>query len=439
MILFAGTVILSALAGSVLACIPGLHVYNVMGGLVLLMAAAGHAAPPEILVAVATALISAYSVVSTVPAVLLAAPDESAFFTVLPGQKMLMQGRGYEAVMLTGMGSLLGLYTLIVLLAPVASRLLPAARRTLQPHFHWILWCVIAFMLLSEWPKGGRLGYSRWRRLLDAWKSPGMGLLVFVLSGLLGFLLFYRSPLPASSAFQNLMPAFVGLFTVPGLLLNMITAVRPPQQRETRPCGRFVAPLLEGSLAGALGGGFAAFIPAVTGGVGGMLAGHALAIRNDRAFLASQGAARAVYYVGGLLLLFVPDLHMTRGGAAWLLRPHFVPYSREHMLLFLAAAGIAGSIACLTMPGLARLTVRLAERAGYQLVSGAALVCAVTIVIVMTGPAGLLVLVGATAIGLLPPLFGTRRMNALGVILLPLACNMSGTGPHIAKLLGLLG
>ena len=40
--------------------------------------------------------------------------------------------------------------------------------------------------------------------------------------------------------------------------------------------------------------------------------------------------------------------------------------------------------------------------------------------------------------GLVPVLHGSRRMNCLGVILLPIACNMSGVGPRVAGWLGLL-
>jgi hypothetical protein len=44
----------------------------------------------------------------------------------------------------------------------------------------------------------------------------------------------------------------------------------------------------------------------------------------------------------------------------------------------------------------------------------------------------------AAGIGLIPVLFGSRRMNGLGIILLPMACNMSGVGPAVARSLGLL-
>jgi putative membrane protein len=293
-------------------------------------------------------------------------------------------------------------------------------------------------MLMSEWPKGGALGPAGWRKLLDAWRSPAFGLLTFILSGLLGFLLLYRSPVSPEVAFQNLMPGFVGLFTVPWLILNVASRLDIPPQRLPRTLGLDRAALLQGTAAGTLGGAFAAFFPVVTGGVGGFLAGHATALRNDRAFLFSQGASKLVYYVGGFLLFFVPGLNVTRGGAAWMLRGLYVPHSSRDFFLALAAAAIAGAVSCLLAGPLTRAVVRRVSHSGYRQASWAALVLAVGIVWAITGLPGLLVLAVSSGIGLIPVLFGSRRMNCLGVILLPMACNMSGVGVTIAEGLGLL-
>ena len=44
----------------------------------------------------------------------------------------------------------------------------------------------------------------------------------------------------------------------------------------------------------------------------------------------------------------------------------------------------------------------------------------------------------ATGIGLIPPLWGSRRMNCMGVLLLPIAMSMTGIGDTVAGWLGLL-
>jgi len=432
--------VVGALVSSVLACIPGLHVYNVMGLLVLAihgLAGQGAGLPPEVLVPGAAGFVVGYALLNTIPAVLLAAPDESALFTVLPGQKYLMAGKGYEGTMLTALGGLAGLLVLVFVIGPLAPRFLPMARSVLHPHTHWIVWCVIAFMLLSEWPKGDPIGQGGWRRFLSSWRSLGAGLLTFLLAGFLGFILLYRSPISHESSFQNLMPGFVGLFTVPWLVLNVAARAQvPPQSSTMRSVG--VATVMKGLLAGGVGGGFAAFFPAVTGGVGGFLAGHATAIRNDRVFLVSQGASKLVYYVGSFMLFFVPGLRLTRGGAAWMLRGLYVPKATYDYYLVLASIAIAGAVSVLLIGPLTRLTIGVIRRFHYRHVSLASLALVLIIVLAITRWTGLGVMLVATGIGLIPVLFGSRRMNCLGVILLPIACNLSGVGDKVATWFGLL-
>ncbi len=434
-------ILVSAVAGSLvaslLACVPGLHIYNVIGLAVLVLHAVGDGVPSDVAIAGTCGMLVGYAVLSTIPAVLLSSPDESAAFTVLPSRKFLLQGRGFEAVILTSLGSLAGIAVLLLLVAPLASCVLPAAYIVLRPHYHWILWCIIAFMILSEWPRDeAAYGQPGWKRFLVAWRSLSFGLVTFLLSGLLGFILIHRSPIPVTASFQNLMPAFVGLFTLPWLLLNIISRTSLPRQTEEMDAPA-ATPMAHGILAGGLGGSIAAFMPVVTGGVGAFLAGHASALRDDRAFLVSQGVSRTVYYVGGFLLLFVPGLNLTRGGAAALLRGMPLTHGPRSYAVALAAIALGAAVALAVLPGVTRAVLRLLARTTYRRISVIALALVVVLVLVVTGPMGLFVALAATGIGLIPPLFGTRRMNCLGVILLPLACNMSGVGHTVAAALGL--
>lgn len=439
------TILLAIIAGTllagVLAMLPGLHVYNVMGGFVVLLyylAGRGIELPPEVFVPFFTSMIVSWSVLNTIPSVLLGAPDESALFTVLPGQKYLMMGRGYEGVLVTGVGALAGLYFLIIVVAPVASRVLPVMQSVLRSHMHWILWVIITFMLMSEWPKTGHGGPEGLRKFLSAWKTLGAGLATFLLAGLFGFLILYRSPVSVEVAFQNIMPAFVGLFAVPWCLLNAISGTEVPPQRLSEKIEIDADVILRSTAAGALGGGFAAFFPIVTGGVGGMLAGHATAQRDERVFIMSQGVSKLIYYSGAYMLFFVPALGLRRGGGAWLVQGVYTPRTQHDFLMVLATIAISGAIAFLMMPICTRLVIRLIGRINYRSVSVLSLAIIVAMVGGITGWRGLAVMLVGTGIGLLPVLFGSRRLNCLGVLLLPMACNMSGVGQDVAQFLGLI-
>nr|HID12675.1 hypothetical protein [Anaerolineae bacterium] len=182
------TMLLMAVAGaivaSLLSLVPALHIYNVAGFIILATAMLGEFVPPELLGFFFLGLITSYSMLNTIPSIFLSAPDDSTIFVVLPGQKYLLQRRGYEAVVLTGIGGLGGI-AVLALLTPLASSLFPALRAIIQPHLHWILWTVIAYMFMSEWPKGSDrapAGIARW---WDGWRSLTAGPVTFLLSGLL--------------------------------------------------------------------------------------------------------------------------------------------------------------------------------------------------------------------------------------------------------------
>jgi putative membrane protein len=196
--------------------------------------------------------------------------------------------------------------------------------------------------------------------------------------------------------------------------------------------------LLRGGLAGGLGGGFAAFFPVVTGGVGGLLAGHATAQRDERVFLMSQGASKVVYYTGALMLFFVPGLFLTRGGGAWILNGLCTPMTLGDYYLAIGCIAMAGGISFLLMSPLTKATLWLMKKVDYRLISVFSLGMIMTLVFSITGWIGLFIMTVGTGIGLIPVLFGSRRLNCLGILLLPIACNMSGVGEPIASFLGLL-
>ncbi|MDY7080387.1 MAG: tripartite tricarboxylate transporter permease [Chloroflexota bacterium] len=435
------TMLLVAVAGtlvaSVLALVPALHIYNVAGFIILASARFGEFAPPEMLAMFFLGMITSYSILNTIPSIFLSAPDDSTVFVVLPGQKYLLQQRGYEAVVLTGVGGLGGI-AVLALLTPVASSLFPALRAILQPHLHWILWTVIAYMLISEWPKGSDRAPAGLRRWWDGWKSLTAGLITFLLSGLLGFILLYRSLVPVTVAYQNLLPAFVGLFAVPWILQNILSQVELPEQHIANTVDATPWLFLRGTFAGALGGLFAAFFPVVTGGIGGFIAGHATAQRDDRLFIISQGASKVVYYVGGFLFFFVPGLHLTRGGMAWMLSSLWSSYTPQTYYMAVAAVVLTGLISFFLLLLMTRLTIKLVSKLHYRWVSMGTLVVLLIIVVGMTGWGGLLICVVATGIGLIPVLWGSRRMNCMGVLLLPIALNMVGAGGTVARWLRLI-
>jgi putative membrane protein len=393
--------------------------------------------PDEPLAMFMLGLVVGYAVLNTIPSIFLGAPDESTIFVVLPGQKYLMDRRGFEAAVLTGVGGLGGLLVLL-LLAPILPTVMPIIRRVVGPHLHWILGAVILFMLMSEWPKGSDRGSTRLAKFIDAWRSVGAGLLTFLLSGILGLILFYGNLVPTEMAFQNLMPAFVGLFALPWVLQNIVSRARVPEQYLAGSVDLSPRLIVRGVGAGALGGLFAAFFPVVTGGIGGFLAGHATAQHDDRLFILSQGTSKLIYYVGAFVFFFVPGVHLTRGGMAWMLSVLYSPRTPTIYWVTIAAMLISGGLAFLMLLWLSRGAIRLVTRIDYRWISAATLLVLVALVLLLTGWGGLLIALAAMGIGLMPVMWGARRMNCMGVLLVPLVLSLAGYGTTVAGWLGLI-
>jgi putative membrane protein len=420
----------------VAACLPGLHVYNVAALILLAMRAQISGGMPEPLLMLFVGMVVGYAVASSIPAILISAPDDSSAWIVSPGHSYLLQGRGYEALALAVVGCLGGLWALAVL-APLASGVTSTLLQVLQPHLHWIVGALVLFVLLSEWPRDPRRGSAPLARLLAAWVPLVAGLATFGLSGLLGLVISYRPMVPRAMSYQGLLPAFVGLFAVPWLVQNLVSGGHIPRQHVPRSVDATVSLALRGVAAGAMGGLVATYLPAVTGSLGGLIAGHATAQRDERVFLVAQGATKMVYYAGALLLFLAPGPPLTRGGMASMLAPVYTPRSERTYGLSVAAMIICGAFASLLTLALGRWASRLVGSRSSRRLSAVVLVMLIATIGSLTGGRGTAVMIAASGVGLIPPSFGSRRANCLGILLLPMLLDAAGATPTVVGWLGL--
>jgi putative membrane protein len=432
-LLLIGCTLFGVLAGALLGLIPAVHVYSA-AALAVSAPLLAHG-PPGATAFLCLGLLLGWVFVGNVPSVYLFAPDEGAATAVLPATRMLLQGRGGRALRLLVLGALAGLITLAAL-APVADAVLRPLLRILQPHTAWMVCAVIVFLVLGEWPRVDETHTAPLRRLAAAWAYLGAGQLTFWLSGLLGMVLMYRSPLPLDAAQQNLLPAFTGLFTLPGLLQILLFGKRPPPQSGTE-SGDAPGKLLRGALIGLGGGLFAAVLPVVSGGIGSLFAGHASAQRDDEVFLIAQGASRTVYMTGGFLLLFLPGVAVVRGGMASLIASHDAPDGWTMFWLAIAATLLGGIVAAALTLACGRAVGGLLQKIAPRAAAAALIPVALAATWAFTDVAGLGVAGVAACIGMIPVLGGGRRMNALGVLLVPVSLNLAGVGTDVAQFMGL--
>lgn len=428
---------IGVLFSCLISFLPALHIYNVIGIFLLVILKFEATMAPMQLISLCIGMIVGYSILNTVPATYFGPGDESMSYYILPSAAWVAKGRGYESIILTGVGALGGIIMLAVM-APAFLWFMPGLKTITAPHMFWIIGTVIAYMVLSEWPKGISQSESCWANFFEGWKFLGVGLITFLLSGLLGFIVMAKTMVPIDFAFQSITPVFVGLFAIPWLITNIINIGSIPKQHESPSMELDWGLVCRGTFGGFLGGFFAAFVPIVTAGVGGLMAGHATAQRDGRLFVMSYGTCKTVYYVGSFMLFFIPGLSLTRGGLAWIVTPVVSVLTMKEYALFVGLMLFSAGMAFMMLGPFTRMCIRIVEKIEYYWVSVIALVLVIPGVYSFTGWGGMAIMAVSTGIGLLPVMFQARRMNLMGVLLLPVCINMAGYGNDVMRFLGLI-
>ncbi len=418
-------VLLGTLIGSLMSMLPGLHVYNVIGFFLLFYFTMGLFMDPMLMTLMLIGMLVSYAFVFTIPSIYFSAPDDSTMFVLMPSQRYLKERKGHEAVVLIATGALVGVIA-ITIFVPLFMNVLSVVWDIAMANMHWIIGAVIAFMLLSEFPKDFGRHKNPLHGLKEAWKTILAGYLTFFLSALLGIIVFSKTLIPVEHGFQSLMAPLIGLFATSSIILNLISKYEIPEQNIPKSVDADPKEIAHGSLAGSVGGLFAAFIPAVTAGVGGYMASHAFAQKGDKSFLVSMGASRVVYYVGAIALFFLPTLHLRRGALAMGINLLFTPETVQQFYLVDAAIALAGVISFFVVIYASKFLARVVPKINPKLLNLVVLGILVVLVYLMTSWQGLIIMSVATAIGLVPVLFNSRRSHCLAVILVPIWLNMSG-------------
>ncbi|MEX0567861.1 MAG: tripartite tricarboxylate transporter permease [Candidatus Njordarchaeota archaeon] len=427
-------IILGVLVGGLISILPSVHIYNIAPLFIIFAPSIG--IPPEALLFFLLGNVIGFAIINTISIIFFSAPDDTTFLILSPTQLMLANGRAFEAAILMGIGGLVGAL-LLAAVSPLLFLMMPTFMSVITPHLHWILALFMFYILLSEFPKDIGTGTSKVGRFMSGWRNLAAGYLTFFLSAILGFIIMNSGIIPVEAAYFGLLPAFIGLFAIPSLIMNVVSRTRAPEQRIQKSIDASMIDVIKGGLAGFSGGLFAAVFPALTGGMGSLIAGQATGEREESQFIMSMATSRFVYYVGAFFLLFIPGYTVVRGGLANLASTVYIPQKYSEFYVAVAGIALGGVIAFLLLIGVSYLIAKYIHKMRYDYFSIAIIVVLAVIVYLTTGIIGILIMFVSTGIGLIPLLFGSRRLHCLAVILFPLMLNMAGLSAGFAKFIGL--
>lgn len=410
----------SVLAGIVVGCaaglLPGVHVNNtsaILLGITPSLAALG--LPTLYVAVIIVASTISQSFLDIVPSIFLGAPDEATAMAVLPGHRMLLEGRGVEAVRLSAMGSALAIGISLILIAPL-SFFFKAFNGLLQDSMGFILITISALTILSNRGAGPFAGLCERLRAI-AWAAA-----IFCTCGMLGLVAFEAepllSPLVRIAAPSMLLPLLSGLFGAPTLLLSLrSTSAMPPQHKSSPslPAGD----TLKGAFAGTAAGALVSWFPAVSAGVATTLTGifSKKGEHDDRKYLVSVSGVNTANAIFSLVAFYV--IGHPRSGAIAAAQSVIGAIDFQAFLLLLFVMCLSGSLAyplTLAAGGLAAMAF---SKVSYSMLNVSVLLFLGSMCLAMTGVLGLSVFLASTMIGLAPHLVNVRKTCLMGVLLVP--------------------
>jgi len=382
------------IAGGVLSgLVPGIHVNALAAFVVSLSPFLLTMFSPQAVIVFIIAMALTHTFLSFIPSVFLGMPEGETALSVLPGHRYLLQGRGYEAVYLTVIGGV-GVIVLSVLLLPILIFILPYLYAQVRSYIAYILISVLLLMILTE---------------------KGMGkikaLFVFMLAGLLGLL----SLSPPFSSQHTLFPVFTGLFGTSTLIISYLSGVKIPGQRLG---GIFLEK--KSSLSGIIKGFSSGLVVGILPGIGPSQAGvlvHQLTRgKGLKEFLIALGGINTVAMLFSLMALYL--INKPRSGSAIAVESVIGSLGFSELLLLVATALFATGIAAILTLKITKHFASFIEKVNYRALVIIIIIFLTAMTLLLTGPYGLLILITATGIGLLPPLLGVKRTHCMGCLML---------------------
>lgn len=381
------------LLGTVSGLTPGLHANNfalILAGLAPLIPG-----PPLL---VGAAMLSAgvvHTFLDVVPALALGVPDADMAVMALPGHRLVLEGRGYEALRLSAMGSALAVLFAVPLAIPVTV-IMVEAWPTLVENMSLVLGTVVAIMLLTERSLSGFFG----------------GILAFSISALLGMAALDLNP-EAPLHGDILAPLFAGLFGAPILIDAMKGAGIPKQTGKTItiPKRLVLIPAAAGAMAGAVVG----YLPGVSSAIAAVIALLFLpGSSGDRGFvIATSGVntANTIFALFALVALGAP-----RTGVLVAIKRAEVPLNLPVLLSSVAIAAAVGFVLVLVVGD---WYLRVIGTIDHTKLCVVILALLVVLSYVFAGTMGIVVFLVSALVGFIPVRFGAARVHLMGVLIGP--------------------
>ncbi len=383
-------ILLGIIFGMITGLIPGIHINLVSIALLAISGFFLSFTEPIVLVVFIISMSIVHTFVDFIPSIFLGAPEENTVLSVLPGHKLLLEGKGYEAVMLSAEGSFFGLISLLVL-TPLFMVFIPS--------FYESISIIIPFLLILA------SGYIIFQE-----KNQVIALILFIASGILGIASFNLDRIS-----EPVFPLLTGLFGIASLIKSIGANTHINKQKITF-CNLDKKEKIQILGISSLFSTLCAFLPGLGSSQAAVLSSQ-LKKSGEKSFLFMVGSVSTI--VTGLNFAALYLINKTRSGTGIVVQSLIGNLTFKHFLLIIAVMIFTGAIAVIITSNLAKLFAINLPKISYRKINIYVLFLLLLMCLLISGWISILVLITSTALGLLAIEFGVRRINLMGCLILP--------------------
>ena len=393
--------------GTITGMTPGIHV-NTAGAIIFAVSTILLSfVNPEFLCVLMVSMSIAHALLEFVPSMLLGVPEEGTALTVLPGHKMVLEGRSKEAIRIVSIGGF-GAIIVTILLLPIFAIVLPPTYELLKP-VTWILLLIASIYLIYK--------------VTSTLKGFLWSLLLFILSGILGWIIFQA---PLSSGI-SLMCLFSGLFGISTIIFSLNDNSTIPHQNkfyELDLDSAKIKSIITGGTTGAILG----FLPGFGPAQGSVIAQYASGQSNND----DENTTNFLLAISGLntsdclfSLIAIYLIGNPRSGIAVYMSYLISEFNLSHLIVFIFASLIAVSLSLALCLKLGDSFSKLMSGINYRKLSIAVIILQVILLYIFglyyqaPLPYLTLMLITSTAMGLLPHYLDVGKSHLMGVLIIP--------------------
>jgi|SRR5665648_163035 len=449
-------VIVGFILGIISGLFPGIHTNNFALLLLALAPAALEVGFSPLHIAI---IILANSITHTfldiIPSIYLGAPDADTALTVLPGHRMLMDGRGPEAVRLSALGSAGSIAASGIIVLPL-TLFFGYMYPFIQSNMALVLILIIMLMVGTE--KGEQIiGQGRYVHH----KYKLYALILLLASGALGYYAFKLESLmnPGFDSSTILLALLSGLFGASTLLISLFSNSSIPLQvvGEYSLSGRMI---VRGVLTGSVAGSMVAWLPGISSAIAATLVGllsHNTKLdkdvstagtidnndsanvhnqvhtnifenlgdeseqredQNSMEYIVSISSVNTANATFGLAALYVIGRPRSGAMVAILDLLGNIPDMRT-LLLFYGVVAITSIMAYFTTIYIGNTIHKPLRKLDYRTLAMTVISFLAIMVFFFNGVFGIAIFMLSIALGMLPHFLGVRKMHCMGVLLIP--------------------